>query len=282
MDHTLEDRDPLENYPAPPPRSEDLPYDNGEPLESNRHRLQMNLLLESLDRAWAERDDYFAGGNMSVYFSETHARQNDFPGPDVFVVLNTYRRDRRSWVVWEEEGRTPDVIIELLSPQTEHVDRGEKMNFYARTLKVSTYYLYDPWTFVLEGYTLDETTLRYRRIDQDADGLLPCDRLELRLGVFEGTYHACRNPWLRWVGRDGPLPTNAEACATERQRANAEKQRADAEKQRADAEQQRADAEQQRADAEQQRANTEKQRADAEKQRADALEAQLAAVDDER
>src|SRR5687768_1123220 len=103
---------PLANYPASPPRGEDLFYDDGEPMESARHRMQMNLLIDSLFHAWRDRDDFYAGGNMFLYFSETQKKKNDFRGPDVFVVLHTTRRDRKSWVVWEEDGRTLDVVIE--------------------------------------------------------------------------------------------------------------------------------------------------------------------------
>ena len=47
----------------------DLPYDDGEPLESNWHRLQINLLGDALHQHWSERTDFFAGGNMFVYYS---------------------------------------------------------------------------------------------------------------------------------------------------------------------------------------------------------------------
>ena len=42
----------------------DLIFDDGEPLESNRHRIAMNVLIRSLQQAWADRNDYFTGGNM--------------------------------------------------------------------------------------------------------------------------------------------------------------------------------------------------------------------------
>ena len=70
------------------------------------------------------------------------AWKNDFKGPDVFVVLDTVRKDRKSWVVWEEEGRTPDVVIELLSESTEKADRGLKMRVYAKLLKVADKTIY--------------------------------------------------------------------------------------------------------------------------------------------
>jgi hypothetical protein len=88
----------------------DLPYDDGEPLESNWHRLQINLLGDALHQHWPERTDFFAGGNMFVYYSLEQARTRDYKGPDFFVVLGADgTRSRHSWIVWQEEGRYPDV-----------------------------------------------------------------------------------------------------------------------------------------------------------------------------
>jgi hypothetical protein len=45
----------------------ELPYDDGEPLETNWYRLQINLLGDMLHRHWPERTGFFAGGNMFIY-----------------------------------------------------------------------------------------------------------------------------------------------------------------------------------------------------------------------
>src|SRR6266516_1439857 len=99
--------DAMHSFPTPP-RSDQLIYDDGEPLETARHRQQMEVLIQSLEWAWADRKDFYAGGNMFLYFSETQAKRNDFRGPDFFVVLGTDRRERRAWIVWEEGGKAPD------------------------------------------------------------------------------------------------------------------------------------------------------------------------------
>ncbi|HVY47086.1 MAG TPA: Uma2 family endonuclease [Minicystis sp.] len=156
------------------------------------------------------------------------ATRNDFRGPDVFVVLDTVRRERRSWVVWEEGGRTPDVAIELLSGTTEHVDRGDKMRVYARLLRAGESYLFDPMPGAFEGYALDAAAHAYRRRDADADGRVASPATGL-------------TPWLRWIDAEGrPLPTGAERADEEKARADQEKARADAVKARADGEAARA------------------------------------------
>lgn len=230
--------------PPIPPGEDELPYSDGEPLESETHREQMQLLIETLNAHWATRDDFYCGGNMFVYFSETQVRHNDFRGPDVFVVLDTTRRVRKSWVVWQEE-RTPDVVIELLSASTEHRDRGEKMRIYERVLKVGHYFLYDPVSGALEGYRLRDRS--YEPIEED-DGLLEASSLGLSLGVWRGAHHGVEGDWLRWYEDGEPIPTPEERAATAAARAEAEAARAEAEAARAEAETARADAERTRAD----------------------------------
>ena len=203
---------PVACYPvAPPPRGEDLPYDDGVPMESERHIYQLILLVQSLKLAWKDRDDFYVGGNMFIYFSELQSKKNDFRGPDVFVVLDTVNKERKSWVVWEENGRTPDVVIELTSPSTEHVDRGEKKHIYATVLRVAEYFLYDPFEERLEGYALDPVSREYRPMATDERGWLRSAQLGLRLGVLPGSYSGREGAWLRWSDDgDQPLPTGEE------------------------------------------------------------------------
>ncbi|WP_437735733.1 Uma2 family endonuclease [Sorangium sp. So ce1335] len=208
--------------PLRPPGEDELPHDDGEPMESDRHRKQMLLLIESLDLFWKDRDDVYVSGNMAIYFSELQTMKNDFRGPDVFVVLDTVRRDRKSWVVWQENGRTPDVVIELLSESTESVDRGEKMRIYAKVLRVPEYFLFDPMKCVLEGYALDIGARSYRPMASSADGEQVSQQLGLRLGVREGTYLGSQGRWLRWLDAEGRvLPTAEEQARAAEERAQA-------------------------------------------------------------
>jgi Uma2 family endonuclease len=127
------------------PTEDDLPCDDGEPMETARHREQMWLLIYSLKVAWTARTDYYVGGNMFVHYALQPTRQ--FRGPDFFLVRDVDgTRERKSWVVWQEGMRFPDVIIELLSDSTRHVDKGEKKELYARMFRTAEYYLYDPFS----------------------------------------------------------------------------------------------------------------------------------------
>ena len=222
--------------PVAPPGEHELPSDDGEPMETNEHRLQMVLLIQSLKEAWAEREDFFVAGNMFVYFSEHQVKKNDFRGPDVFVVLGATRRSRRCWVAWGEGGKLPDVVIELLSDRTRDVDRGEKMRIYSRVWRTPEYFLYDPISHEFEGYRLDAATLDYRRIAPDERGDLRSEALKLGLGVRDGICEDVEGRWLRWLDDSGePLITPQERARTEHLRAEAERARADTERARADA-----------------------------------------------
>ena len=237
------------------PRGEDLPNEDGEPLETQRHRRQMNLLIESLELAWEERDDYYCSGNMFVFFSEAQVRNNDFRGPDVFVVLGTTKTERKSWVAWEEGGKLPDVVIEITSESTAKLDRGPKKEIYAKQFKTRAYYVYDPFTHELEGWLLDDE-LSYQPIAPNARGELLCPPLELGLTVAKARYLGAEHPWLRWVdGRGRMLPTQEEErlrivnkAANEERRADEATHRADEATHRADEATHRADEATHRAD----------------------------------
>ncbi len=249
----------------PPMPPTELIFDDGTPLESNRHRIAMNVLIDSMLTALAHRDDYFAGGNMFIYYSSTQARNQDFRGPDFFVVLNVDgRTDRQGWVVWEENGRYPDVIVELLSPSTAKVDKGLKKDIYEQTFRTPDYYVYDPFDpNSLQGWHLNANQ-EYQRLVSNQHGWLWCQRLGLWLGTWQGTLTRETAVWLRFYDDAGNLILLPEEV--EHQRAEVEHQRAEVAQQQAEAAQQQAEVERQRAEAAQQQAEVAQQQAEAAEQ----------------
>jgi len=197
----------------PPMPPTDLIFDDGEPLETNRHRIAMNTLIRSLQQAWRDRNDYFTGGNMFVYYSSQQARNRDFRGPDFFAVLDidgSY--PRQGWVVWDEGGRYPDVIVELMSSSTAEVDTGVKKDLYERVFRTRDYIVFDPFDpNSLAGWRLDEN-FRYQPIVPNEQGWLWCQTLGFWLGTWEGTIDREPAVWLRFydeVGNLVPLPEEA-------------------------------------------------------------------------
>jgi hypothetical protein len=106
------------------------------------------------------------------------------------------------------------VDIELTSPSTEQVDRGEKMRIYAKLLHVAEYYLFDPFTGRVEGHELDPSTRAYRERMPDERGRFVSRVTGLLLGVVPGRHGDIDADWLRWMTPEGEvLPTGEERAA---------------------------------------------------------------------
>ena len=159
---------------------------------------------------------------MFVYFSERQVRNNDFRGPDVFVVLDVDGHGRKSWVAWEEGGRLPDVVIEVTSESTAHVDRGEKMN-YAQIWRTPAYFVFDPDTERLDGFGLDMARRAYAPLAPDERGDLPVAPLGLKLGLRPTRYRNYDQHFVRWLDLDGNALPTAQERAAERHLADLER-----------------------------------------------------------
>jgi Uma2 family endonuclease len=130
---------------------------DGVPMESGWHVKNMTLLINQIEHHFRDRDDFYVGGNMFIYYSPQQARNRDFRGPDFFFVNDVNRYPlRKYWVVWEENLTTPDVVIELSSESTKDEDHGPKFRIYRDTLRVGNYFIYDPETRLLEGWRLEK------------------------------------------------------------------------------------------------------------------------------
>ncbi len=218
---------------------DDLPCDDGMPMETSKHYFQMTLLIDSLARAWENRQNFYVGGNMFVYFSPAQEKTHDFKGPDVFVVLDVPKHPlRKSWVVWQE-GKAPDVVIELLSKSTAKEDKGKKKLVYQNQLRVPEYFWYDPFTSELAGFRLQGGV--YRRIKPDSKDRLISRRLDLALVRWQGCYMDQETTWLRWTTPGGEiLPTSQERERNAQQKADEAQQKADEAQQKVDEARQKA------------------------------------------
>jgi Uma2 family endonuclease len=187
-------------------------YSDEPPLESSLHLQQLLLLLKCLDWLWKDRTDYFAAGNLTVYYSPNQRKSEDFRGPDLFVVLGAEKRPRKSWVVWEEGGQYPHIIIELLSDSTAttaNTDRGFKKALYANVFRTPDYFWFDPASLEFQGFHLLDGV--YETLQPNGLGHLWSQQLGLFLGIYAET--------LRFFMPDGTLvPTPEETAETEQQR----------------------------------------------------------------
>jgi Uma2 family endonuclease len=196
------DFEPPEDIIFPP---SDLPSDEP-PLETDLHRLQMTLLIQGLEWLWGNRNDFYASGNITIYYSPHQHKSEDFRGPDFFVVLGTERKLRKSWVVWEEDGKYPNMVVELLSDTTTAIDKNLKKQIYQDIFRTPDYFWFDPQTLEFAGFHLVGGS--YQPLEPNLLGWLWSQQLSLYLGIYEEK--------LRFFTSEGKLvPTSEEIAEQE-------------------------------------------------------------------
>jgi Uma2 family endonuclease len=212
---------------------------NEPPLETEFHLRQLLLLLSSLEWLWRDRQDFYCAGNLTIYYSPNQRKSEDFRGPDFFVVLDTDRKPRNSWTVWHEDGKYPNVIIEVLSASTAAIDRGLKKQIYQDIFRTPEYFWFDPVTQEFQGFALVRG--HYQLLRPHEQGWLWSQELGLFLGI--------QAEQLRFFTESGELaltPTEA-ALAEAEQRAIAQQEAAQAQHEAAQAQQEAAQAQQETA-----------------------------------
>lgn len=185
------------------------------PLETYRHLAQIILLLTCLEWWWKDRNDFFAAGNLSIYYNAQQLKTKDFRGPDFFVVLDTEHKERKSWVVWDENGKYPNLIIEILSETTAATDRGLKKQIYQDIFRTPDYFWFDPYALEFAGFHLVDG--QYQILAPSPQGWLWSQQLGLYLGI-----HAEQ---LRFFTAEGQLvPTTTEVAELAQQQLEDERQ----------------------------------------------------------
>jgi len=191
-------------------------YSDEPPLESDLHLRQIMLLIQCLEWCWRDRQDFYACGNLTIYYSPNQRKSEFFRGPDFFAVLGTERKPRKSWVVWAEDGKYPNIIIEILSSGTAATDRNLKKQIYQDTFRTPDYFWFHPNTLEFQGFHLVDGI--YQEIPVNERGWRWSQQLELYLGVH--------NSQLRYFTPEGDLISTPEELAlqAEQQREQAEQQ----------------------------------------------------------
>lgn len=211
--------------PRPPgetlPTMYDLPSEYPEELglPDEFHEFQPRLLRATCLPTTVPSERVFVGTDLNLYYDVRH------PGwhkrPDWFVVLGVERAQRQddlrwSYVMWQE-GETPLLVVELLSPGTEAEDLGQtlrevnqpptKWQVYEQVLRVPYYAVFDRYENEFRLYRLVGT--RYERLVL-AEQRHWFEELELSLGVWDGEYEGVAGKWLRWQDAEGMWILTAE------------------------------------------------------------------------
>jgi len=200
---------------------DDTPVDN---LPSEK---QQRLLIEPLYSAWSGPGagrTFLAAANVGVFAQ----MRNPAVVPDMFLSLDVqvaedwWRKEHRSYFVWEF-GKPPELVLEIVS-NTEGNEDGEKKHKYAQ-MHVDYYVIYDPLQQVMSDVL---TVYRLRNGVYERQATVQFPSLKLGLVIWEGTFEAKHDTWLRWTDEHGVLiPTGKERAEQEQQRAEQERQRAE-------------------------------------------------------
>ena len=156
---------------------------DGKPMgETPQHIENMIYLLEPLKTWFADDPQVFVAANMFVHYER--GNRNRHVSPDVFVVKGVpkdVRPKRRNYRVWEER-KAPDFVVEVTSESTREEDRTTKHAIYQDVLRVSEYFLFDPFEEYLhpqlQGFRQASGTYRMIR---PVKGRLPSRVLGLHL-----------------------------------------------------------------------------------------------------
>jgi len=239
------------------PRSAEIVYptSDGRPMgETDLHRNIMFASIESLKLHYRGQQVYVSG-NILLFYQPGNRRRH--VSPDVLVVKGLDPHDRENYLLWEE-GRPPDVVIEVTSDSTRDEDLYDKFEIYRDQIRVVEYFLFDPRGDYLEpalqGYRLKAR--RYEPVKPVA-GRLPSRELGLHLEIHQRALRFFDPATGSWI----PTPEEArQAAEAQRRQAQAERQQMGAKWQQAEVERQQMAAKWQQAEAERQQAEAEAER----------------------
>jgi Uma2 family endonuclease len=118
------------------------PTSDGRPMaETDLHFRLMSDARQTLDTRYIDDPDVYVSGNLLIFYVPENKRRH--VAPDVFVIKGVPKKQRDNYLIWEE-GKTPDVVLEITSASTRKEDTTKKFKLYRDVLKVREYFLFDP------------------------------------------------------------------------------------------------------------------------------------------
>jgi Uma2 family endonuclease len=186
-------------------------------LDSDRHRIVMVQLIQTLEARYAAQPDVYVSGNLLVFYRPNDRRRH--LSPDCFVVFGVPKHLRLNYLTWEE-GKGPNVVIELTSKTTRREDLTTKFELYRDVLKVKEYILFDPYQDYLkpsmQGFRLRAGEYQPIRMK---GGRLPSQRLGLHLERDAESLRLWDPEAASW------LPTPEEVIESQREVIDAQRER---------------------------------------------------------
>jgi Uma2 family endonuclease len=229
------------------PSAEELPDSDDTPVDNEFQNLIPNFLEETLSLVWGDRQDWFFGVDMGIYYAPSRPAIV----PDGFLSLGVERfiheEGRLSYVLWDEEDIIPLFALEVIS-RTYGREYEEKKRLYAE-IGILYYAIYIP----TRRYRRNREPLEVYRLENGEYVQLPGDRVwmpevGLAIGRDQGTHRGRTREWLYWYDELGHrLITMEEKADRAQQQADRAQQQADRAQQQAEQAQQQAEQAQQRA-----------------------------------
>lgn len=175
--------------PQPPIGPIDLPCSDGLPMaDSDAQARTMLYSWGALEVHFGDPKHVYIAIDTFVYYWDERSGSIEKVAPDLTVVFGVDGRLRRSYRVWEEGGRVPDFVMEVVSPDSGRNDLVKKRSTYEQ-LGVTEYVLYDPCGDTvgrLMEHRLQGEALRggrYRTMERRDDGSIRSNVLGLDLRV---------------------------------------------------------------------------------------------------
>ncbi|WP_330485533.1 Uma2 family endonuclease [Tumidithrix elongata] len=226
------------------PTAEELPDSDETPVDNELQNDIPNFILSMLRLAWANRQDWFFGVDMGIYY---HPNEVAIV-PDGFLALGVERRKsergRLSYVLWEEQDVIPLLALEVVSQKYNGEYEG-KLETY-QSLGILYYVIYNPLTTgrkrsykgrqPLEVYKLKSG--KYELLSPSIQGketsIVWMPEIGFGVGCEMGTHGDWNREWLYLYDEVGNRYLTPEEMAEhEQQRANRLAEMAEHERQRA-------------------------------------------------
>lgn len=180
------------------PSAEDLPDSDDTPVDNELQDLIPHLLKDILALIWSDRQDWYFGVDMGIYYDPYQPAIV----PDGFLSVGVPRiidEDLRlSYVLWEEQ-KVPILVLEVVSHKRRK-EYTQKKDFYAE-MGILYYVIYNPLRKRkprLEVYQLNQGV--YEFINKEPIWL---SELNLGIGKEIGTYQGIEREWLYWYDHQG-------------------------------------------------------------------------------
>lgn len=202
------------------PTAEELPCSDETPVDNQLQNDIPNLLLSLLASIWVDRDDWYFGVDMAVYYNP------DEPAivPDGFLAIgvkhDTGDRGRLSYVLWQERVM-PILSLEVISEKYNREYEDKLIDY--QDLGILYYAIYNPFSG-RRGKFKNRQRLEVYRLIAGKYELLPMDNnrvwlpeIGLALGYERGEHIAWCREWLYWYDALGDryLTANERAMKSE-------------------------------------------------------------------